>query len=522
MHAAGVILSEYPIDQIIPVEYSKEMPTTGIDMTYLEANGLLKMDFLSVNNLGIIHNIIKDINTNLTIDNIPENDPKTLSIFNQGDLIGIFQFDGAGMISFMKKFKPRKLTDVHAAMALYRPGPMENIPSYVARHEGKEEITYLDKRLEPILKDTYGIIVYQEQVMQIAVSLAGFTMGRADSLRKAMSKKKAKEMQTLKEEFLNGCINNGMTEEKAETIFAYIQKFASYGFNKSHSVGYSKIAYQMAYLKAHYRPYFMKNFLNSSIGSSDSIKTYVTETRDNGVEVYAPDINISTHEFELKNNALVFPLTGLKDVGTSSVHQIVEERLNGQFTDIYDFLKRCYSKSVNKKVIESLILGGCFDNLGINRQTLYNNLPELLLYGEVKDCLDLDLKPVLIEEEEFSHNMLLEFEKEIYGFYLLHHPVTDYKNEKSIDIKDLKNHIDAQVNLILLVDRFREITTKKGDKMAFVTGSDESGNLELAIFPKTYEKHNDLHLQGVYNFKCKVECTDGVIKGIIRDFKYLS
>ena len=514
IHAAGIIMSCIDLDNIIPLDKShNSYYTSGYDMTYLEEIGLLKMDFLAIKYLTTIHNIIDSINKheklNISFDSIPLNDQKALNIFTNGDTVGIFQFESVGMINFLKKLKPNNLDDIFAAIALFRPGPMKNIPSYIKRKNKEEKIDYLDSSLESILKPTYGIMIYQEQIMQIAHVMADYTLGEADILRKAMSKKNKDLLLKEEKKFTSRSIKKGYNIELIKKVYSMMLKFAEYGFNKSHSVGYSIIAYKMAYLKAHFRKYFIINLLSMESNSVEKTKEYIYEAKSYGIKILKPDINLSDKDYIIENNDIRYPLSGIKNVGINTINTILEERRKGNFIDIYDFIKRCYGKSVNKKVLESLILAGLFDSFRYNRKTLYNNLEIIVNYGDlIKDMEPIyDLKPEIQEKIEFSKKELMNLELELFGFYLSNNPITELKMKHSniVNINNVDEYFDQTISIIINVDRIKEIETKKQEKMLFITGSDEIKKIDIVLFPKTYEKYNNINKDDILLIKGKVE-----------------
>lgn len=496
IHAAGIVMSNKNIDEIIPLDKNHDnFYTTGYSMDYLEELGLLKMDFLAIRNLTIINNIIKDIGNGLTFDNIPENDRKALNIFTTVNTLGIFQFESAGMMNFLSKLKPTTFEDIFAALGLFRPGPMQNIDSYIKRKYGKEKIDYIDASLEKILKPTYGIIVYQEQIMQIANVMASYTLGEADILRRAMSKKKADVLIHEKEKFITRSIQNGYSSEVATKVYELILKFASYGFNRSHSVAYAFVAYKMAYLKAHYPLIFMKNLFSNFLNNESKTREYIYECKLNNIKVLKPDINYSLDTYNIEDNKIRYPLTGIKGVGESLARQIVEIRNAGKFVDIYDFFARTY-KLINKKVLENLIYAGSFETLNINRKTLLQNMDVLLNYAELASYLDSEyaLKPEIVEYPEFTKKELMEQELQVFGFYLSNHPVTEYKLKypNIVDLSEIPKHFDKVINTIVLVDKTREVNTKNGSKMLFISGSDEINTIDIVMFPNVYEKYSNI------------------------------
>lgn len=509
IHAAGIVMSNVNLDTEIPLDKSHgTFYTTGYSMDYLEELGLLKMDFLALRNLSLIKDVLKEI-PELTFDTIPMDDKKAINIFTTVNTSGIFQFESQGMMNFLRKFKPDSFEDVVASIALFRPGPMNNIDSYIKRKQGKEKIDYIDSSLEGILKPTYGIIIYQEQIMQIANVMAGYSFGEADILRRAMSKKKEDVMLAEKDKFIERSIKRGYSKEIAEKVYNLILKFASYGFNRAHSVAYSVIAYKMAYLKSHYPYLYMNSLLTMNIGSESKIKEYIYECRLNNINVLPPNINDSSNVFTVENNSIRYPLTGIKSVGVNVINSILEERSKSKFKDIYDFINRCYGKSVNKKTIESLIFAGCFDTFGYNRNTLYTNLDMLLNYGEIGGILENDesLKPVINEVEEFSRKDLLLNELSVFGFYLSGHPTLDYKMKypNLASINDLNSYFDKNIETIIYVDRIKEINTKNNEKMVFITGSDELNTVDVVLFPRVYQQYNNFEIGDVLKVKGKVE-----------------
>lgn len=509
IHAAGIVMSNTNLDTIIPLDKSHgTFYTTGYSMDYLEELGLLKMDFLALRNLSLIKDVLKEI-PELTFDTIPMDDKKAINIFTTVNTSGIFQFESQGMMNFLRKFKPDSFEDVIASIALFRPGPMNNIDSYIKRKQGREKIDYIDSSLECILKPTYGIIIYQEQIMQIANVMAGYSFGEADILRRAMSKKKEDIMLAEKDKFIERSIKRGYVKEISEKVYNLILKFASYGFNRAHSVAYSIIAYRMAYLKSHYPYLFMNSLLTMNIGSESKIKEYIYECRLNKINVLPPNINKSSNVFIVENNNIRYPLTGIKSVGVNVINSILKERNKGKFKDIYDFINRCYGKSVNKKTVESLIFAGCFDTFGYNRNTLYSNLDILLNYGEIGGILEHDesLKPVIDEVEEFSRKDLLLNELSVFGFYLSGHPTLDYKIKypNLANINNLNLYFDKNIETIIYVDRIKEINTKNNEKMVFITGSDELNTVDIVLFPRIYQQYNNFEIGDVLKIKGKVE-----------------
>lgn len=505
IHAAGVVMCDKPLDEVIPLDKShNDFYVTGYSMEYLESLGLLKMDFLALKNLTLIKDTIDELNINF--DDIPINDKKAINIFTKANTIGIFQFESEGMINFIKKLKPDNVEDVIASLALFRPGPMNNIDSYIKRKKGIEKIDYIHDDLYDILKDTYGIIIYQEQIMLIASRMASYTLGEADVLRRAMSKKKESILINEKEKFITRSIANGYDEKIATKVYELILKFASYGFNRAHSVSYAMISIKMAYLKANYSLVFMKNLLNMVIGNSIKTNEYIYECKKLNVELTKPDINISEDKYIQKNGKLFFPLNLIKNIGVGVVELILKERHKKQFDDIFDFINRCYGKIVNRQVIESLIYSGAFDSLNYNKRTLIYNLDVIINYGEIGSLLQDELKPIIEEKEEFKQEELMQYELDMFGFYITTHPITKYKIKyNNLSINEIENEINKDVELVLLVNKVKENTTKKNEKMCFINAMDEVSNIDLVLFPKVYEKNQNINRLDVIHLFGRVE-----------------
>ncbi len=499
-HAAGIVMSRVDLDSIIPLIKNDDMYISGYTMEYLEELGLLKMDFLGIKNLTTIMNIIDDVKVHEHIDvdfsKIPLDDKDALKIFENANTCGIFQFESEGMKNFLRKLKPNTIDDIFAAIALFRPGPAVNIDSYIRRKYNKEKIEYIDTSLEDILRPTYGIIIYQEQIMQIAVKLAGFSLGEADILRRAMSKKKLDLLKSEEKKFIDGSIKNGYSMETAKKVFDLILNFANYGFNKSHSVCYAIVAYKMAYLKAKYPKYFFSNLLSSVIGNESKTLEYIKEARKLDIKILLPNINISTNKYEVTNSGVVFPLSNIKSVGVMTCKDIMNCR-NTEFKDIFDCFSKILSRNVNKATIESLINASCFDVFGFNKQTLYYNLDNLINYATLTKEIDPEfvIKPEIEIKEEFNSDMLLSLEKESFGFYLSNHPTTMHKaklNTPYVNIIDIEKCFGKRINIVGLIDKVRVIRTKNNDRMAFMLVSDDTGSTDITLFPSEYEKYKEI------------------------------
>ena len=512
IHAAGVVMSKYDIDETIPL-YKNQlgMYVSAYSKDYLEPLGLLKMDFLGISNLTlideVINNIRKDTNLNITFENIPLNDKKTLETFANGDTEGIFQFEAPGMIKFLKKLKVNDFKDIVAATSLYRPGPMDSIPTYLERRKNPRKIDYIDPSLEDILKETYGIIIYQEQVMQIAVKMAGYTLGEADILRRAMSKKKEDVLLKEKEKFISGSIKNHYSKETAQKVYDLILKFANYGFNKSHAVAYAMIAYRMAFLKTHFYEYFMLSLLTNVINNESKTNIYISKLRSKNIEVLPPDINQSTSTYSINNKKIICPFGIIKNIGINTINDILIEREKGLFTSFTDFVKRTYHRGINKKILEQLIMSGAFNQFGYNKHTLILNLENILNYAELAsdNTLIVLAEPIIDEVAEYTKEELVNQEFNTFGFYLKSHPVSKYKDANAINTLLLDDYNGKYISIVLEVINIKEIMTKKNDVMAFIKASDEYKQIDLTLFPDEYQTYHNLKKHDIINVYGKVE-----------------
>ena len=407
------------------------------------------------------------------------------------------------MKNFLAKLKPTTFNDLVVALALFRPGPMENIPSFIRRKEGKEKIDYITPVLEPILKDTYGIIVYQEQIMQILSIIGGYSVGEADIIRRAISKKKESIILEEKEKFVSRARENGYNEDISTKIYNYIMKFANYGFNKSHSVAYALVGYQMMYLKVKYPEYFYSSLLNININSVSKTKEYINEAKQFNINIIKPDINLSKNKYYI-NNGIIMPISVIHNIGDIAANDIYNERIKEPFKDFYDFVSRTYGKSVNTKTIENLIYAGALDSFGKTRRTLIENIKSASIYAELSSGLDSSLvtKPSLEEYDEYPLNELMNKELETYGFYVSNHPVSKYKCPKIIDIN---KYFDKNIKVIVLLESIKSITTKKGDAMAFLKISDETGVIDATLFPNRINYINYIKVGDILNITGQVQ-----------------
>ena len=456
IHAAGVVVAPGDLTDFVPLYRSSQGDvTTQYDMKELESIGLLKMDFLGLRNLTVIDKTVDLIkqrfDKNIDIDEIDMEDPKVYELFAKGLTVGIFQFESAGMREFLKKLKPKGIDGLIAMNALYRPGPMQNIDRYIKRAHGKEKVEYVHPLLEEALKETYGIIVYQEQVMQIANIIAGFTLSEADEMRRAIGKKIRSLMDKMAEKFIEGAVKNGLSKAKAKKIFDLIDKFAQYGFNKSHSVAYSYIAYQTGWLKTHYTAEFMSANLTSEMNNTNKVVVLINECRKLNIKVHAPDINKSGINFEpLNDKEISFGLNAIKNVGVKALEQFIEVRnKQGEFKSIFDFISKVDQRLVNKKVLESLILAGTFDSLNSNRAQLFeavdlainygnqidknSNKDQINLFGEQEELVKIPELPTI---EDWDNQEKLSKEKEVLGIYVSGNPLIKYADL----IEELSNY----------------------------------------------------------------------------------
>ena len=520
-HASGVVIADRPLVEYLPLyKGAKNEIMTQFSMDRIEQLGLIKFDFLGLKTLTVIKkalDLIKEKRgVEIDIDQIPLDDPAVYQLCCDGKTTGVFQLESSGMKELMKRLQPREFKDLIALIALYRPGPLGSnmVDDFIKRKHGQVKIDYFHPALEPILKETYGIILYQEQVMQIARVLAGYSMAEADELRKAIAKKKKEIMDQHRERFIKGALKNGVKKELAEHLFDLIEKFGGYGFNKSHSTAYAMVAYQTAYLKAHYPLEFMTALLTQDMGNQDKTIKNLAECREMGIEILPPDINESQADFTIVGEKIRFGLAAVKNVGLKAVRSIIKEReKNGHFKDIWDFCKRIDNSKVNKKVIEGLIQCGAFDFTGISRAQLFNGLDEIMkscntsqnLYqlsifgenpsGSQPDVTDTHRK--LPETEEWDEKEKLRREKEALGFYITGHPLEEYKNEIkrycSCEIQALYELEDKkEIKIAGVVESIKLKRTKKGDKMANLILEDMTGSVEVVLFPDLFTKVQDI------------------------------
>lgn len=511
-HASGIIISKVDLDEVIPLIKEDDMYISSYEMGYLEELGLLKMDFLGNRNLTTIMDILKSIkeyeNKDIDFLNIPLDDEETLKLFYDVDTNGIFQFESDVMKNLLTKLKVRTFDDIVAADALVRPGPDTN--TYLERKNNNIEVKYLNEDIKKVLAPTYGVMVYQEQIMLIANIMAGFSLAEADILRRAMSKKKKDILKVQEEAFIKGALKNGYSLSVAQKYYDDILSFAQYGFNKSHAVAYSTIAYKMGYLKVHYSKYFYLSLLSMIIGSDSKTSLIIREARARGVKFYLPSINKSSDKYEIVEDGILFPLSNIKNIGINTARDIVEIRKDG-FSDIFDCLTRLVEKGINRKTIEQLIYASCFSCFSYNKNTLISNLDNLLTYAFIAKGLENDIieHPAIEEKEEFSNDILMAQEKDLFGFYLSYHPTSKYKEKyKVVDLSNLKDYFGKVIDTIVLVEKIRPHTDKNGNKMAFITGSDEALSCDYIFFSSTFKMITEVKKGDILLVRGRVEKKD--------------
>ena len=492
-HAAGIIITENSIHDFSPTQVGLlNMLQTQYEASDLEHLGLLKIDFLGIRNLSMISETIELIKKNENVDidiyKIPLDDKLTFKLLQNVNSVGIFQLESEGMMNLMRQMQIDKFEDIATCISLHRPGPMENIPSFIRRRNQEERITYLDLDLLPILKDTQGIIVYQEQIMKIANKFAGYSLGEADVLRRAVSKKNRETLEKERNKFVEGVINNGYTEDTGNQIYDYIVKFANYGFNKSHAVAYSYIAYWMAYLKANYSKYFLAVLLNAQIGSVVGTKKYIMECQKLDIKILPPRINKSRDTYMFEGNNLRFPYKAIKSIGDVMAKNISAIQQEKEVDSFIDFIER--SKEVNSNVIEALIFSGVFNDFGLNKKTLIQNV------SNVQNYISFGKRGVFkyVEYSEYDFEFLQNKEKELLGVNFEYHPIHKYqniiKNNKYLTLSDVLDSRDNNLKFVAVISRVKKHQTKNGEDMAFVDLEDEINTVGGVVFPKLYQRMN--------------------------------
>ncbi len=545
-HACGVVISKGELDDYTPRQHPPQDTSsivTQYEMHNIEDLGLLKMDFLGLKNLTVLENALKIISKTkgdeIDLSKIPLDDQKTLNLFQEGKTTGVFQFESSGMKRYLKKLKPTSFEDVIAMVALYRPGPLNSGMSdeFIDRKNGKKKIVYKHPVMENALKNTYGVIVYQEQVMQLSKDMAGFTGGQADTLRKGMGKKIAELMAKMKKEFIAGCLKNNLDKKLAEDTFSDMEKFAEYGFNRSHAVCYALIGYQTAYLKAHYPAEFMASLLTADRENIDRIAIEVDECRQMGIEVLPPDVNKSFVDFgvinENKKDEIRFGLAAIKNVGRNIVEIIVEERkANGKFAGIEDFVLRVESRDLNKKSMEGMIKAGAFDSIE-ERNKLLSNLERILIFAKERQQAKSNGQVSLFGSDSSDDNSInklqltdaepakkkdkMSWEKELLGLYVSDHPLKEYSVYLRNNSKSVRNLTSEDVNQVItvggIITKIQKIVTRAGQSMVFATMEDLTDKIEILVFPRLLESNAEIWAEGNIVFiKGKVSDKDGVFK----------
>lgn len=528
-HAAGVVITHDPVSSYVPLATNDGLVVTQYIMTELEELGLLKMDFLGLRTLTVID--VASKNAGIDINKIPIDDPEVYKLFSRGQTEGIFQFESSGMKQMLMNLKPTKLEHLIAANSLYRPGPAKQIDTFVENSHHPEKVHYSVPQLKPILDDTFGCIVYQEQVMQILRSLAGYSYGRADVVRRAMSKKKKDVMEAERKNFIDGCAKNNIDSDTANSIFDQITEFAKYAFNKSHAACYALVAYRTAYLKLYYPAQFIAALLTSVLDSSNKVARYIAEGKRLGLRLAVPDVNTSMKGFSANGKFINYGLLGIKNLGTDFIDDIINERKNGRFKDFFDFCRRLQTSHYNRRAVESLIRSGALDSLGANRRQMLQALPVVsanleeqrrkTMYGQVGffelgsggDSFGVEFE--LPQVDEFPKTELLKMEKEMTGLYLSGHPLDKYESAinalgyaKTAELleaekSDFSKYKDGDA--VILCGIITHITikqTRNGQNMAFVTLEDLLGSLEIIVFPKILESASEmLFVSGVITVK---------------------
>lgn len=524
-HAAGIVIGKEPLIQNVPLTLGTHHTfLTQYPMNDLEAIGLLKIDILGLKNLSLMERIIQSIafkaKRPLDLDLIPDQDPKTFQLLQKGKTNGIFQLESSGMKQVLTSLKPTSLNDIIALNALYRPGPMEQIPTYINRKHERESVKYLHPKLEPILQSTYGVLLYQEQIMQIAHQFAGLSLSQADILRRAISKKNKQLIEEQRDTFIKGCLKQGYDKAIAKELFSWIFKFANYGFNKSHSVAYSKIAYQLSYLKAHYPTYFFAQLFGNAINDSHKLNLYVREINELGINLMPPSINKSYAYFTVENNNIRTGLMAIKGIGYEAVKAIIEHRKNKKYKNLFDF---CLRVKIKRSSLETLILAGAFDETNSNRASLLASIDQAYLRAELFGDMqgqgdlfehDLKMKPTYTEMQDFSDMQKLKDEKELLQMYVSSHPMKKYRRQLTLQhfisiekAKMVQQH--RKLKMIVILQDVKKIHTKRGDSMAFIMMSDETAEMEGVIFPPLYREVNPtLHEETVMYIEGKISVRD--------------
>jgi len=537
-HAAGVVIAEEPLTAYVPLTMGQtDMYLTQFPMDDLESLGLLKIDLLGLRNLTIMEKIIRSIqfkeNKLITPNSIPDGDKDTFRLLQEGRTNGIFQLESSGMKNVLTRLKPSSFEDVVAVNALYRPGPMDFIPSYIARKHQREEISYPHPDLKPILEDTYGVLIYQEQIMQIASRIAGFTLGEADILRRAVSKKKQDTMDNQRQAFIKGCIKNGYDQQVAQEIFSWIVRFSNYGFPRSHAVAYSKLSYQLSFLKAHFPAHFFAEIL-SSVRNQDVKRQYIHELNETGLAFLPPSINKSFGRYAVEKDGVRMGFASIKGVGNQAIKEIIRVRKSGRFRHLFDFCMRVSLKAVNRHTIENLILAGAFDEVYNNRASLLATIDPALekaeLFGEFSDQTSFFMEEghsheAYVKMEDFSQFNKLAYEKELLGIYVSSHPLSGYRvrlqHNGYISFREANQYTGRRnIKSAAVVHGLKKIRTKRGESMAFLDLGDENANMQGVVFPDLYRNVSRWLEEGMLVLiNGKIEWRNDQLQWVITDIR---
>ena len=522
-HATAVVITDKPINEYMPLSLNGDVVVTQYAMSEVAELGLLKIDFLGLRNLTILknaENLVRARNSDFSLENINFSDDKTFTLIGSGKTSGVFQLESEGMKSLLVKMKPKCFEDIVVAISLYRPGPMQSIATYLKNRERPDTVVYESDELKDIIGETFGCIIYQEQVMEICRSLAGFSYGHADIVRRAMAKKKMTEMEKEREAFIGGALTNGIREKTASGIFDTMNEFAKYAFNKSHAAAYAVTSYRTAYMKAHYPKEYMCSLLSSVLGQNDKTREYVEEARSMGINVLPPDINYSEMYHSVEENGIRFGLLGVKNVGVNLVNAILLERESGKFKSVENFLERVHS-NVNIRMVVSLIQCGAFDSFGIYRSRLFGAIPaafeefdkakkrefvgQIGLFDSAFETTKNNSSFIKYENiDEYTTEQKLALERELTGVYLSGHPLSDYYDLYDSNILKIKyakercnnSQVKTTFSILGMVGSVRVLKTKKGDEMAFVSFEDGESECQLVVFPKVFEKTSSLWESG--------------------------
>ncbi len=508
-HAAGVVISDKELDEVIPIKYNNELLTTGITMEYLEDLGLLKMDFLALKNLTIIANILDKVGREV-LDNINLEDRDVINLFKTAKTDGIFQYETYSMKKLLLKLKPKNFSEIIAAVALVRPGPNIFLDEYIKNRDNPSNIKYPLPILEEVLKETYGVILYQEQIIKILTLVGNFTLGDADIVRRAISKKDDTEIKKAYKLFIEGATSNNIDLEIAEDLFSKILRFANYGFNKSHSVAYALIGYKMAYLKTHYKACFYHEYLKEK-KDKKVIENTLLEIKQDGVEVIKPDINLSDVTYKYNDNKIILPLNVIK--GIYKIDSLNIEK-NKPYIDYFDFLTK--NKDLSKEKVEILAYAGALRSINLNVKTIIENYEIVKNYADLNEELE---KPLIINKTEFSDIILRDKEVELFGFYAGNHPSSKYIDSRYTKIVNIEDKLFKVIEMVVIIDYIKKTKTKHNEDMAFIDISDESGKTTAIVFKEQIREIDKLKNNDLIYIKGKVSKTYDKVRVVVQNIK---